>query len=71
MRLRDAVERNPEIMSGELCFTGTRVPVQTLFAYLEDNDLVGFRSGFPSVTTDMIKAVLEASGAAISEYVAA
>ena len=24
----DLVERNPEIMSGALCFTGTRVPVR-------------------------------------------
>lgn len=28
------VSRDPEIMSGTLCFTGTRVPVQNLFDYL-------------------------------------
>ena len=26
---------DPEIMSGAPCFAGTRVPVQTLFDYLE------------------------------------
>ena len=29
------VSRDPEIMSGALCFTGTRVPVKNLFDYLE------------------------------------
>ena len=29
------VSRDPEIMSGALCFTGTRVPVKSLFEYLE------------------------------------
>jgi len=30
------VSRDREIMSGALCFTGTRVPVQHLFDYLEE-----------------------------------
>ena len=29
------VSRDPEVMSGELCFKGTRVPVKNLFDYLE------------------------------------
>jgi len=29
------VTRDPEIMSGTLCFAGTRVPVKNLFDYLE------------------------------------
>ncbi len=29
------VTRDPDIMSGALCFTGTRVPVKNLFDYLE------------------------------------
>ena len=28
------ISRDPEIMSGALCFKGTRVPVQNLFDYL-------------------------------------
>lgn len=31
------VSRDPEIMSGALCFSGTRVPVKNLFDYLEGN----------------------------------
>lgn len=44
------VSRDPEIMSGALCFTGTRVPVQNLFDFLED---------FPSVQRETAVAVLE------------
>jgi Protein of unknown function (DUF433) len=29
------VSRDPEIMSGALCFNGMRVPVKNLFDYLE------------------------------------
>ncbi|MEI7575977.1 MAG: DUF433 domain-containing protein [Armatimonadota bacterium] len=67
MELRLAVEKNPQVMSGELCFRGTRVPVQLLFNYLDDDNLDGFRSGFPSVSEEMIKAVLGASAPAISK----
>jgi uncharacterized protein (DUF433 family) len=28
------VSRDPEVMSGALCFRGTRVPVKNLFDYL-------------------------------------
>ena len=44
------ISRNPEIMSGALCFTGTRVPVQNLFDYLEgSSSLEDFLEDFPSV----------------------
>jgi uncharacterized protein (DUF433 family) len=36
-----AVSRDPEVMSGALCFTGTRVPVQNLFDYLEGQSSLG------------------------------
>lgn len=65
MDLCDVVESNPEIMSIEFCFRGTRVPVQLLFNYLEENDLVGFRVGFPSVTEEMFHVVLGTSAKAI------
>jgi uncharacterized protein (DUF433 family) len=32
------VSVNLEIMHGTLCFTGTRVPVQTLVDYIDDGD---------------------------------
>ena len=56
------VSRNPEVMSGALCFTGTRVPVKNLFDYLEGtSSLEGFLEDFPSVPRDKAIAVLEAA----------
>ena len=60
------VSRDPEVMSGALCFTGTRVPVQNLFDFLEEGDsLEVFLEQFPSVTRDMAVAVLEQARAAL------
>lgn len=52
--------RSPEIMSGAVVFTGTRVPVQTLLDYLEDGSrLDDFLDDFPTVSRDHAIAVLE------------
>jgi uncharacterized protein (DUF433 family) len=54
------IGRDPEIMSGALCFTGTRVPVQNLFDYLEgSSSLDEFLEDFPSVPRETAVAVLE------------
>ena len=59
---KSLVSRNPEIMSGALCFTGTRVPVQNLFDYLEgSSSLEDFLEDFPSVARETAIAVLEAA----------
>lgn len=56
------VSRNPEIMSGALCFTGTRAPVKNLFDYLEGaSTLEDFLEDFPSVSRANAIAVLEAA----------
>ena len=56
------VSRNPEIMSGALCFTQTRVPVKNLFDYLEGaSSLEDFLEDFPSVSRDKAIAVLESA----------
>lgn len=56
------VSRDPEIMSGALCFTGTRVPVKNLFDYLEgSSSLEDFLEDFPSVSRERAVAVLEAA----------
>jgi uncharacterized protein (DUF433 family) len=56
------VSRDPEIMSGALCFTGTRVPVKSLFEYLEGtSSLEEFLEDFPSVSRERAVAVLEAA----------
>ena len=47
-------------MHGTPVFRGTRVPVQTLFDYLEGGDtLEGFLKGFPTVTRALALAALE------------
>lgn len=51
-------------MSGALCFTGTRVPVQNLFDYLEGaSSLDDFIEDFPSVSREAAVAVLEVAKA--------
>jgi len=61
------ISRDPEIMSGALCFTGTRVPVDHLFDYLEGGSTLDeFLEDFPSVTWATAIAVLEAARRRVS-----
>lgn len=56
------VSRDPEIMSGALCFAGTRVLVKSLFDYLEGaSTLEEFLEDFPSIPRETAVAVLEAA----------
>jgi uncharacterized protein (DUF433 family) len=51
---------DPDVMSGTPVFTGTRVPVQNLFDYLEaGEDLGEFLDDFPSVSLEAALEVLE------------
>jgi uncharacterized protein (DUF433 family) len=60
--LRNLVLIDPEIMSGAPVFACTRVPVRTLFDYLEaGDDLQEFLEDFPSVSRDQAMQVLEAA----------
>ena len=63
------ITADPERMSGEPCFNGTRVPIQNLFDYLEGGDpLDEFLNQFPGVTREHATAVLRmAHKALISE----
>jgi uncharacterized protein (DUF433 family) len=60
--MAQAIVRDPEIMHGTPVFRGTRVPVQTLFEYLEGGDsLENFLEGFPTVPRHLaIQALQEA-----------
>lgn len=52
--------RDPEVLGGALVFVGTRVPVQTLWEYLEAGDpLDEFLTDFPSVQRAQAVAALE------------
>jgi uncharacterized protein (DUF433 family) len=54
------VNSDPRILGGTPVFAGTRVPVKTLFDYLEAGDsLEIFLDEFPSVTRDQAIAALE------------
>jgi len=55
-----AWESHPDVLGGELVFTGTRVSVRSLFDHLEAGDsLDDFLEGFPSVTKAQAVAALE------------
>ncbi len=63
---KSLVSQDSEIMSGALCFTGTRVPVKNLFDYLEgSSSLEEFLKDFPSVSRERAVAVLEAARAGL------
>ena len=54
------IHSDPEILSGTPVFVGTRVPVQSLFDYLEGGDTLDeFLKQFPSVTREQAIAALE------------
>jgi len=60
------VHSDPEIVSGEPVFVGTRVPVRNLLDYLEGGDsLEDFLENFPSVTREQGIAFLEEAGRAL------
>ncbi len=55
-----AINIDPETMGGTPVFTGTRVPIQTLFDYIEGgDDLEEFLDDFPSVSKEFALQVLE------------
>ena len=63
------ITATPERMGGTPVFAGTRVPVQTLFDFIEDGaPLSEFLTSFPNVSREHAIAVLElAKNTAIAE----
>ena len=60
MRSNTVVKVDPEIMGGEPCFAGTRVPARTLIDYLEGGDTIdAFLEDFPTVSRKQAVALLE------------
>ncbi len=60
MTQNPVVHSDPEILGGTPVFIGTRVPVKTLFDYLEGGDsLDEFLDHFPSVSRHQAVAALE------------
>jgi uncharacterized protein (DUF433 family) len=57
---QSVVIRDPEILSGEPVFRGTRVPFQALLDYLEGGETIDeFLIDFPAVSRDSAVAALE------------
>ena len=66
MNATDLITTDPDILGGTPVFKGTRVPVKTLFEYLEANyKLEEFLECFPSVTREMACRLLERSESAL------
>lgn len=66
MNASDLVTTDPDVLGGTPVFKGTRVPVKTLFDYLEANyTLDEFLECFPSVSRDLACRVLERSESAL------
>ncbi|NTS39934.1 DUF433 domain-containing protein [Flavisolibacter sp. BT320] len=60
MELKDIIVTDPEVLSGQPVFKGTRVPVETLFDHLEAGvPLEEFLEDFPTVTKEQAIATLE------------
>ena len=66
MNATDLITTDPDVLGGTPVFKGTRVPVKTLFEYLEANYTIEeFLECFPSVTREMACRLLERSESAL------
>jgi uncharacterized protein (DUF433 family) len=60
---QDIIQTDPDILGSKPVFAGTRVPIQTLFDYLEkDYDLSEFLNDFPTVKREQAIIPLEQAG---------
>lgn len=65
-KLSEIVHSDPETLSGTPVFVGTRVPVQSLFDYLEGGETLDeFLRQFPSVRRDQAVTALELARATL------
>jgi uncharacterized protein (DUF433 family) len=66
MKNDDLIATDPDVLGGTPVFKGTRVPVRTLFEYMEDSySLDEFLECFPTVTREAAVAVLARSESAL------
>lgn len=62
-RIKDYINIDKEILSGNPVFKGTRVPIQTLFDHLEKGiSLDDFLDDFPTVKKAQVIAVIDIAG---------
>ncbi len=61
--IKDIINIDKEILGGQPVFTGTRVPIESLFMHLEESiSLEEFLEDFPTVTKEQSIALLELAG---------
>ena len=71
MNASELILIDPEVLGGTPVFASTRVPVKTLFDYLEDDyTLEEFLECFPTVSREMAVRMLEHSQEAMLHAVA-
>ena len=67
IQMSEVIQIDPEIMGGCPTFRGTRVPIQTLFDYVEGGDTLDeFLDDFDTVLKEQAVAVLEIAGKVVS-----
>jgi len=72
VEVKEIVSRDPGVVSGELVFAGTRVPVKNLIDYLKGGDtLDDFLEGFPGVSRGQAEAYLQLTMEAAGEKLVA
>jgi uncharacterized protein (DUF433 family) len=65
-RLKDVVHSDPDILGGTPVFVSTRVPIQSLFDYLEGGETLDeLLRQFPSVKRDQAVAALDLARATL------
>lgn len=69
-RAQSVIVQDPEVLSGEPVFRGTRVPFQALLDYLEGGDTLDqFLEQFPGVTrADAVAALEEAKALVLARF---
>ena len=69
---KQIISRDPDVVSGALVFTGTRVPVQNLVDYLAAGDpLDDFLEDFPGVSREQAEGYLRMALEAVEENMGA
>ena len=59
-QLKGVLSQNPNIMSGSICFTGTRIPVKILLDNIHVGvSIIEFMDAYPDLAIEQIQAVLD------------
>ena len=66
--IEGVIWQNPGRMSGRPCFYGSRVPIDSLWDYLEGGETLDrFLAGFPGVTREQAVKVMELARKGLAE----